>query len=253
MIGGKTAEENVDALIAGGAQNIELMLDGIAWDSFETRMDELVAMLLKKNVTYSIHSPVWDINLTSENAQMRRAVLDCYKASILFGHKLGAASVVLHPGFCRAPTFDKELAKKRAKESILELAKYNRPFGCQLLVENVGNKRTGIFTYPEFIHFLDGMPSCVNYLVDLGHAHLCGWDSAALIKTLGNRLKALHIHDNPGSVDAHRPIGEGTIQFTDIFNTLKATGLCYNLILEYNIGTPISTLKKDAEMLANIF
>lgn len=44
----------------------------------------------------------------------------------------------------------------------------------------------------------------LGFCFDTGHANLTGLDFEAFIKTLGHRLKVLHIHDNDGIGDLHQ-------------------------------------------------
>lgn len=44
----------------------------------------------------------------------------------------------------------------------------------------------------------------LGFCFDTGHANLIGIDMERFIRTLGNRLKVLHIHDNDGIADLHQ-------------------------------------------------
>lgn len=252
VIGGQI-EENIDRLIGAGAENIELMLDGIGWNHFELQMDEIVKILKKKSVNYAVHTPVWDINLTSENADIRNAVMETYKQSILFAEKLDACHVVIHPGFCYTAVFSKELARKRSRESVLELLDFAKEHHQNILVENVGSTKTSIFNEDEFCHFLDDMPDNVGYIIDLGHALITKWDIPKMIRTMGSRLKALHIHDNDGVCDAHLPIGYGIMDWESLYEVIKESNPSLWLIMEYNIGTSSEELTRGKIILETAF
>ncbi len=59
--------------------------------------------------------------------------------------------------------------------------------------------------------------------LDIGHAEMKGSDTTAveMIKALGNRLKALHIHDNDKVHDSHQIPFSMNIEFTAIIKALK--------------------------------
>lgn len=59
--------------------------------------------------------------------------------------------------------------------------------------------------------------------LDIGHAEMKGSDTTApeMIKALGNRLKALHIHDNDKLHDSHQIPFSMNIDFTAVVNALK--------------------------------
>lgn len=252
LIGGKV-EENVDRLIAHGAENIELMLDGAGWNDFHLRMEELAAMLKTKKVGYSVHVPVWEANLTNENTQLREAVLETYRQSIIFAALLDARHVVLHTGWCSDVHFCKETARERATESMRSLIEFNKSFGQLLLVENIGTTTTSIFTEQQFIDFLKDFPEGIGYIVDIGHAHRNGWQLETLLPALNDKLYALHLHDNDTSSDAHAPLGEGTVDWGKLFAVISNMGRNLSLILEYNIGTELSRLAEGKALLESTF
>jgi sugar phosphate isomerase/epimerase len=248
LIGGGV-EENVDRLIDNGAENIELMLDGAGWNGFHLRMEELALALNDRKVKYSVHAPVWDANLTCENAQLRKAVLETYRSSIIFASMLEAGHVVLHTGWCTDTHFSKETARLRARESLLSLCEFNEAYGQLLLVENIGSKATSLFTEREFMDFLSDFPEAIGYIVDIGHAHINEWRIDTLLPGLGDRLYALHIHDNDGNKDKHAPIGEGNIDWSMVMAASKGTKRELSLILEYNIGTELGRLAEGKVFL----
>ena len=245
---GSGLSETVDEMIRFGGDGIELMLDGGAWDGFENRGRELAAMLRARPAAYTVHMPVWDINLTSENAQARKAALRTCEDSIAFASLIRAEHVVLHPGFCYAPVFD-----KRAARAVEELCRFDEAYGVPLLVENVGNASTSIFTEREFARFIEGFGGKVGCLLDIGHANFCGWEIAEDISRLRPFLDAVHLHDNGGDSDSHLPIGEGGVPWDAVFTALKTCRPDLRLILEYDIGTPPERLQEGKKLLLRTF
>lgn len=248
LIGGN-AVQNVDRMIEDGAEHIEVMLDGPGWDRFDLKQDAIVAELKKRPATYSVHTPVWDTNLTSENYFVRQGVMESLRRSIVLASKLNAAHVVIHPGFCQNDAFSKETARRRAEESVWKLAEFNRDYGMLLLIENVGGSRQSIFTMEEYVRFLDGFPKEVGYLVDIGHAHMNHWNLVDLLFAVKDRLRAIHIHDNDGMADQHRPIGEGTTDWDSVFSAVRTIGRDISLVLEYNTGVPGEKMREGKELL----
>ncbi len=163
--------DNVKSLIDCGADYIELMLDGTSWDGFENKMDELCLQLADFPVTYAIHSPVWNFNLTAGSGYIRKATMEAYKDSIIFAHELKASHVVLHPGFSDIPFENKKELIKRSREAMVELSDFNKSYEVDLLIENVGNDTASIFNMEEYVDFLDGNKiKYVSYLRELaGH------------------------------------------------------------------------------------
>lgn len=250
---GQDPAEAVEEMHRAGATGIELMLDGGYWNNFQLEAHRLVEKLRRDDISYAVHTPVWEINLTCENAHLRAAVLETYKQSIAFAAGLGARHVVIHPGFCNAPCFDKEQARRRAAEAIYELFEFNRPYGLKLLIENVGTNATSLYTMEQYIDFCNTLPPAGGALVDVGHAHINGWDFEKLFAGLGERLTAMHLHDNDGCCDSHSPIGEGTIDWQQMSALVRQMKTTPELILEYNIGYPAHKLTEGKAFLEQHF
>ncbi|MCI1965960.1 MAG: sugar phosphate isomerase/epimerase [Oscillospiraceae bacterium] len=214
---GSDLSKYLDEMIQYGGDAIELMMDGPEWNEFQDRGQELIELLSEKTANYSIHTPSWDMNLTSENVRARNAALDSYRDSIVFASKLHASHVVIHPGFCYAPTFDKTAARERAGQAIDLLCRFNQEYRVPLLVENVGSCATSIFSQDEYIRFIESFAGQIGCLLDVGHAHMCGWDLPKTIAQLKPYLCAVHLHDNHGDADSHLPIGCGTVPWKSVF------------------------------------
>lgn len=240
---------NIQRLKNAGAHRVELMLDGEPWDGFEDKMDLLAEELMGLDVQYAVHSPVWNVNLTAGNQRIRKAAMASYKDSILFAKKIGASHVVLHPGFRDIPFESRETARKRAKAAIRELAEFNADYGVPLLVENVGNADSSVFTMEEYMAFFEDLPESVRSIIDIGHANITGWDVTELIARLGARIQAFHVNDNDGVQDIHMAIYEGNVDWNPIFQAMKRSGHEYDLILEYNVRTDLEKLREGKRIL----
>lgn len=242
-------KKNIDLLRSSGAESVELMLDGSYWDNFQENHQELLKILDLYDMKFGVHSPVWNVNITAENSHIRKASIRAYKDSIIFASKVGANHLVLHPGFVDTKVFSKELAKERSIETIKELDRFNKDYGVTLLIENVGNNDTCIFSEKEFIDLVNVLPDSIKFILDTGHANITNWDMSNVIAKMGNRLKAMHLNDNDGMRDIHLAIGEGTVDWDKLFNSINESKYNYDLILEYNIGTKLEKLEEGKLIL----
>ncbi|NLB20338.1 MAG: sugar phosphate isomerase/epimerase, partial [Clostridium sp.] len=168
---------------------------------------------------------------------------------IIFAHKLKASHVVLHPGFSDIPFENKKELIERSREAMVELSNFNRSYGVDLLIENVGNNTASIFNMEEYAYFLNDFPESMKYILDIGHANITKWDIPKLIQKLGPRLKAFHINDNDGERDIHLAIDEGTVNWSKVFEAIKKEERSYDLILEYNVKTDLGKLKEGKAIL----
>ncbi len=63
-----------------------------------------------------------------------------------------------------------------------------------------------------------------SFCLDVGHAHICGYDPAQYVRKLGSRLTTLHIQDNDGHSDRHVIPYLQSIDWDAFFTALRETG-----------------------------
>lgn len=89
----------------------------------------------------------------------------------------------------------------------------------------------------EFAEYVDMMDSArLVACLDLGHVELVQRDVADMIRTLGPRLQALHVHDNDGKSDLHTfPFARtGVLDFDAITTALADIGYEGDITFEAN-------------------
>jgi L-ribulose-5-phosphate 3-epimerase len=136
----------------------------------------------------------------------------------------GGEICVIHP--------DNYKTAKENAEIYLELLPFAKECGVKIATENMWNwdneKNQAAFaacaTPESFCEHIDLVAS--EYLVaclDIGHAEMRGLNTSAveMIKALGSRLKALHIHDNDKWHDSHQIPFSMDIDFKVIIKALK--------------------------------
>jgi sugar phosphate isomerase/epimerase len=60
----------------------------------------------------------------------------------------------------------------------------------------------------------------VGVVIDTGHRNMSG-DPAAALRTAGQHLITLHLHDNHGERDEHLLCGRGAIDWVDVMQALR--------------------------------
>ncbi|MDR1165853.1 MAG: sugar phosphate isomerase/epimerase [Deltaproteobacteria bacterium] len=73
-------------------------------------------------------------------------------------------------------------------------------------------------------------PERASMCFDVGHWHYAGMGSTwrnleEWLEIVGPRLGHLHLHDNDGSADQHRPLGQGLINFQELGDLLRERDL----------------------------
>ncbi len=85
----------------------------------------------------------------------------------------------------------------------------------------------------EFVRYIDGIGSpYVKACVDIGHTVLVGENPVKMIKALGNRVAALHVHDNDGTRDEHTVPFHGIVKWNEVAKALKDIGYDGEITLE---------------------
>lgn len=231
---------------------VELMLDGDAWDHDENGWGRQAAALKELHIPFSIHPPAWDVNVAAPLAALREAAAFLNRKAVELCVELNASQIVYHPGYYDSSSrFSKNRAIDFSYQQLEQLIAAAKPHGITIAFENIGGPASSLFSQSEFIHALDGIDDSVQFLLDLGHANVNAWDIPHTIDSLAGRLCALHIHDNDGTGDSHLPIGTGTICWPDVFSAMKQLPESCLYIMEYQAGTPLEYLSAGRDMLQN--
>lgn len=178
----------------------------------------------------------------------------------------GGEICVIHPDNYKTPEENGEM--------YLELLPFAKECGVKIAAENMwvwdAVKDVSSFaacaTSESFVEHIDmvGDPSLVACL-DLGHAEMRGSGSGAanMIRALGYRLQALHIHDNDRWHDSHQIPFSMDMDFDTIVRALKETGYRGWFTLEAdqylskftaeNVFAGIRDLAASARRLADMF
>jgi sugar phosphate isomerase/epimerase len=247
----KPVTSNLTAFANYGADGVELFLDGPEWNDKDERFSSLKSQLATYPFTYSVHSPMFDLNLTSENAIVRQTTLRELKKAIEIGAEIHASHVIIDPGLCLFEIFDKRQAQKRAITAIKELQQYAKKYQQPIAIENIGHNGTELFNQEEFCQLLSYFPDkeWLGLALDTGHAHLNHWNIPEVINATKEQLLAIHINDNDAITDSHLAIGDGTIEWLPIFKALRTVPTSCQFILEYNTVMPYEKLQLGKQLL----
>lgn len=252
ILQGRHVLDNLRTLQELGATSVELLMDGTCWDDGDDGWNKLVPALKAFGLRLTVHPPSCDTNMTAEMQTLRESAFTLYRKSIEFADSIGGQSVVIHPGFCYSPEFDKNRAKNEAKAYIRLLAKTAQRYGICLLVENVGFGHASLYTQEEYSHVLDDIDPIAGYLIDTGHAHINHWNIPQMITDIAPRLYGFHLHDNDQKRDAHLAIGNGTIDWPPIFEGMKTVRSDCDYILEYSPRAKLEELYTGRKQILSL-
>ena len=229
---------------------VELMMDGDAWEHGEDGWPEQAAQLQGCGVPFSVHPPAWDVNAAAPLRALRDAAAFLNLRAIDFCRAVGGTQLVYHPGYYdRDANFSRSRAIDASYALLERMIERCRGTGITIAYENIAGPSMALFTQEEFIHALDGVDPSVKFLLDVGHAHCNHWDIPAVIERLGERLCGFHLHDNDGTGDAHLPIGRGTIPWEGVFAAMRRLPGDPLYVLEYATNTPLRELELGRDLL----
>lgn len=162
-----------------------------------------------------LHGPFLDLNPAAFDSRIRRVTYErfaqCYEA----GRELGAQKIVYHSGMDPMVYFQEGWAERVAEffESFLQ----DRT-DIEVVMENVLDPMW------ESVKKVGEMVEAKNFgiCLDMGHAH-CYSKQPVLTwaKEMQEWIGHVHVHDNDGTKDAHKALGNGTIPWQEILQTLS--------------------------------
>ena len=166
------------------------------------------------DLRYTVHAPVADINIASDNEHMRRAAIRVLEDLSSVCDRIGATRLVIHPGHIWGEEM-RDAAARALDRSLDDLATLQREVDVRLAIENMGAWDICFFREPEFLGRLSALE--LGFTLDVGHAHVNSNLEAFLRE--GGAIH-VHLHDNCGNRDAHLGCGEGSIDFSRVMPAL---------------------------------
>lgn len=207
-------------------------------------IDRASQQLAEAGLAVTVHAPFFDLNPGAIEPYVFEATAIRFRQTMAAASRLGAKTIVFHPGYeywKYGGMDDLWLdASLQFWPAIIELAE---EFEITLALENIYETQPG-----TLLDLLDQIDSPrLGHCFDVGHWRLFAktalpdWFSA-----LGHRIVHLHLHDNTGEGDEHRPIGEGDIDFNELFGLIAALDSTPTMTLEAH------TLEELDRTLVNI-
>lgn len=171
----------------------------------------------------------WELN--------RKSGVELIKNRVDMAKCLGTQEIVLHlyvPHLTiqRQPEF-KEKFYGQVKKSLDELCPYCLEQGIKICLENLFDM-PGDVVLEQWDRLLPEYPKeFLGLCLDTGHGFMSwGYKLPEIIEKYGNRIYAVHLHDNYGTVDFHLLPGEGAVEWKDVMQALKKSSYKLPLLLE---------------------
>lgn len=170
-----------------------------------------------------------------------REIREMLPRALEYTAEAGGKICIIHP--------DNLLSAEKNAEMYYELLPIAQSFGVKIATENMwGWNREedhAVFaacaTPADFIAHIDTVnsPDLVACL-DIGHAEMRGLGTSApeMIRALGSRLQAIHLHDNDCWHDSHELPFTMQIDFAPVADALRSIGYAGDITLEANAYFP---------------
>lgn len=229
----------LDTLKRGGAQAIEIFAARGHFNYTEKEhIKELGEWFKTGGVEFhSMHSPIYmsnefkaggrPLNIVDLDKPTRVEAMDEIKRAAEVAEYLPFRFMIQHIG--KSDEFDDPRKFENALSSVEHLRAFCRQLGITLLLENTPNDLATPEKLNELLkalHYPD-----LGICFDTGHAHMMSSVHQAL-GVLEDRVRSTHVHDNRGEKDAHLWPGEGSIDWPETMQALRAAPQAPALLLE---------------------
>ena len=240
-------------------------------DDFELIVKQIREIAEKHNVKFNqAHAPYrfdypLDAFFTDEKA--RNDIIFRTKRSIKIASMLGAKAIVIHPIHNKNYVlYPNEYFLEINKKFYGEFANFAKENNIKIAVENMWQLHhytkaiiADVCSNPhELANYVDTLNATYGdtftACLDIGHCALTGVEPEEAIKILGDRLTALHVHDNDYQKDLHLLPFTQKIDFAPIMQSLSEVGYSGELTFEadyYLERFPSEELEKEAKTLFN--
>jgi sugar phosphate isomerase/epimerase len=244
----------LDAMVRGGAQALEVFAARGHFNYHDKEHVKEVGNWFKseKIEFHSIHAPIYmdnnfhsggqPVNIVDPDKRNRIDAMDEIKRAIEVAEYVPFRYLIQHIG--KTNEYDDPRKFENALSGIEHLRAFARPLGVSLLLENTPNDLATPEKLKELIRLLRYEDLGVCF--DVGHAHMMSSVHQAF-SVLEGRIRSTHIHDNKREKDSHLWPGEGTIDWEQTMQALRAAPGSPAMLLEIEGAEDMDVPGKMAE------
>ena len=204
-----------------------------------------------------VHSIMPSYAYANANPDSLDYTIPMHQNCIRYCQKMGIPYVVVHGVSTMAiPQEQVDLLNERLFRELIPVLLEGDTVAC---MENLFMKNAAGESLPahcsiaeKAVEFIDRMNreagrEVFGLCLDTGHLNLISQDMPGYIRTLGSRIKTLHLHDNDGVNDEHQAPYTGIIPWKAIMEALRDVGYQGTLNFETFRQTTLKTI--DPELL----
>ncbi len=198
-----------------------------------SRFAEMRDLLEKRSLRTFTHGPFFGLDVASLDICLSEYSVDCLNIGLEATAALGGSVMVMHTGYL--PQFSRGGRRhwlRNWAERMPKIVEHAEKLGVTLALENTWDDRPEIM-----LHLADMLPGDnVRFCLDTGHVNAFShlgisrwWDM------MGDRVVAMHLHDNDGISDDHLAPGEGIFDFETLAGKLNCLETMPLLDLEVDL------------------
>jgi sugar phosphate isomerase/epimerase len=211
--------------------NAEIAFKGQDLDQIDPELLERTAEGFRNaGLSLTVHAPFLDLNPGALEPYVFEATDIRYRQTLAAANRLGAKLIVFHPGYEYWKYGGRsQLWLDASIEFWPPIVALAEEFGINLAIENIFE--TEPMTLVQLFDHIDS--PLFGHCFDVGHWRLFSDQTLeAWYAALGKRMIHFHLHDNNGTGDDHLPIGEGDIDFKQLFKLMDSLSARPSLTLE---------------------
>lgn len=196
-------------------------------------MNEVRELHETTNLKLSLHAPFSDLNIASLNKRIWEESVRQIAESIERAYEFIEEVCVIHPGIISPVAFKTpEKSRKKAVTAIKRISECAKEHGLSVAVENMGRIIPLLGQRPEELAaMLEAVgEDNVGICLDTGHANTTKTLEGFL--RLGEKIIHMHANDNHGDDDDHLALGDGSIDWDNVFRSLTGYNGC--VVVEVN-------------------
>ncbi|MEM9953850.1 MAG: sugar phosphate isomerase/epimerase family protein [Chloroflexota bacterium] len=209
-------------------------------DNLSSHLQDIKSKLDGYTGRMGIHAPFWNLTLSAYDLKIRAVVQERFKQALDVAAEIGATHMVIHSplqflgasGSLTQPMIADKPLFEIIHETLEPVVSQAEQVGCMLVIENIFDKRPTMLT--ELVKSFDS--DCVRQSLDVGHAYINYAEGAPPpdyhVRVAGDMLGHVHLQDTDGYTDRHWTIGEGNVNWEELFRALGELNSEPRLILE---------------------
>ena len=239
--------QTINCVLRFGSINAIKMIAGAGFDAIDYEMDDafknksitsdeerkkyVISLLeeAKKNGVYFNQAHAITYIPAQDPEESHRLVKETNKKVIEIASLMDIKTLVVHPASFGGYVGNEEYVFERNMKYFKELLPFAEEYGVKLACENMwcNDKRKKVSIGSvcgnpyEHCRYVDAMNNGMFVAcLDVGHSSLAGREAQDCIRVLGDRLQALHIHDNDYLDDMHTLPGLSEMNWDEITKAL---------------------------------